>query len=90
MPEAEKLAAQIMIAIRQARFPAEYYAEAHDEFESLVLKPMLAQALANERDKAFEEAAIIAYRVCAETRHVTLGREAAAAIRARQAPGEGS
>lgn len=34
------------------------------------------------RDEVLEEAAITAYRVCAETRHVTLGREAAAQIRA--------
>ena len=33
------------------------------------------------RAEAFEEAAAVAYRVCAETRHVTLGDKAAAAIR---------
>ena len=39
--QARKLAADIMVAVRQARFPKEYYAEAHDEFESLTLTPML-------------------------------------------------
>ena len=33
------------------------------------------------RAEAFEEAARVAYRVCAETRHVTLGRKTEDAIR---------
>ena len=31
---ARKLAADIMVAVRQARFPKEYADEAHDEFEA--------------------------------------------------------
>lgn len=34
------------------------------------------------RSQAFREAASIAYRVCAETRHVTLGDQCAAELRA--------
>lgn len=41
------------------------------------------------RAVAFEEAAHVAYRVCAETRHVTLGDKAAVAIRALSAPETG-
>lgn len=43
---ARKLAAEIMVAMRQARFPKEYADEAHDGFESLTLTPMLTAALA--------------------------------------------
>lgn len=42
------------------------------------------------RAEAFEEAAAVAYRVCAETRHVQLGDKAAAAIRAISPSPEGS
>lgn len=42
----------------------------------------LTRELAEARDRALEEAADAAYRACAETRHVTLGDKAAAAIRA--------
>lgn len=45
---ARKLAAEIMVAMRQARFPKEYADEAHDEFESLTLTPMLTAALATQ------------------------------------------
>lgn len=44
---AKKLAAEIMVAMRQARFPKEYAAEAEDEFEYRVLRPMLSAALAS-------------------------------------------
>jgi hypothetical protein len=45
--------------------------------------------LAEVRRLALEEAARVAYRVCAETRHVTLGDSAAAAIRALASMKEG-
>lgn len=44
--DARKLAADIMAAMRRAKFPKEYPAEAHDEFEALTLVPMLSEALA--------------------------------------------
>ncbi|MDW9491718.1 hypothetical protein [Sinorhizobium meliloti] len=43
--------------------------------------PADTDAAQNARRKAFEEAAEIAYRTCAETRHVKLGDACAAAIR---------
>lgn len=42
-----KLAAEIMVAMRQARFPKEYADEAMDEFEALTLTPMLTEAIRN-------------------------------------------
>jgi hypothetical protein len=42
---AEKLAASVMVAVRQARFPKEYADEAHDEFEAIVLVPLFQIAL---------------------------------------------
>lgn len=45
---ARKLAAEIMVAMRQARFPKEYADEVMDEFEALVLTPMLASAITNK------------------------------------------
>jgi hypothetical protein len=41
------------------------------------------------RADALEDAAMVAYRVCAETRHVTLGDKAAAAILALRDAGGG-
>lgn len=45
----QKLAAGIMVAIRQAKFPKEYADEAHDEFEALTLTPMLAAFIRSQR-----------------------------------------
>ena len=42
---AQRLAAQIMAAIRRARFPREHAEEVHDEFEATVLTPMLQAAM---------------------------------------------
>lgn len=47
-----------------------------------------ARVKAEARREALEEAAITGYRVCAETRHVTLGDRVAAAIRALAEKGE--
>jgi hypothetical protein len=48
----ELLAADIMAAMRRARFPKEYADEAHDEFEALVLTPMLRAALQSAQPSA--------------------------------------
>jgi nitroreductase len=52
-----------------------------DEGQMREIQAKLAQAVEAER----EACALTAYRVCAETRHVTLGNQAARAIRARSA-----
>jgi hypothetical protein len=48
----ELLAADIMAAMRRARFPKEYAEEAHDEFEALVLTPMLRAAMQSAQPSA--------------------------------------
>ena len=47
---------------------------------------LIDRLLAAHRIAALEEAAGVAYRTCAETRHVTLGDKCAAAIRALKGP----
>lgn len=46
------------------------------------------EMMAEARDKALEDAAQVAYRKCAQTRHVRLGDTAAAAIRAMKGDGK--
>lgn len=51
------------------------------------LRQLLSEAEKREREervKALNHAAVVAYATCAETRHVTLGDKVAAAIRALQ------
>jgi hypothetical protein len=57
--KARELAANIMAAVRRARFPREYADEAHDEFEALTLVPILVEALTPapmSEDEALERA----------------------------------
>lgn len=49
--------------------------------ECIYTESALSQAIREARRQALEDAANVAYRTCAETRHVTLGDKCATAIR---------
>lgn len=77
----ERLTAERDNARREARFAESVIAAQARIMGDLQNKPEEAY------DSALESAAATAYRVCAETRHVTLGEKAAAAIRAMKERG---
>lgn len=52
--DARKLAREIMSAMQRAQFPADYPAEAHDEFEALILTPLLLSTLTPARAEGFK------------------------------------